>query len=222
MFVVHPQPLIQEHLCYHSTSATQWIIQGLKRQPKLNFNKTQERKPNKLRYKVYKNLNHYFLAYENFIPLILIKCNGFTPIMHRLPLNHALLAVVVGLTFLAFLCTLCNTIDTNYFVTSAHLTLVFTSPSFQPRTTPALLIGCQRPPPAHNIAVFHCTEHWETVNNYFSNLTLLPRTTLALLFGRQWLLLASNTAVTTVNKPTLSTTGLPLLHSWCGRLMQQW
>ncbi len=72
--------------------------------------------------------------------------------MTRPPLNHALLAVVVGLTFLVFLGTLCNTTDTNYLATPAYPTLETTFPSFQPRTTPALLFGCQQPPPAPNIA----------------------------------------------------------------------
>jgi hypothetical protein len=72
--------------------------------------------------------------------------------MPRSPLNHGLLEVVVGLTFLAFLGTLCNTIDTNYFTTPAYPTSETTLPSFQPWTTPALLFGCQRPLPAPNIA----------------------------------------------------------------------
>jgi hypothetical protein len=55
--------------------------------------------------------------------------------MTRPLLNHALLAVVIGLTFLAFLGTLCNTIDTNYFTTPAYPTLETTFPSFQPRMT---------------------------------------------------------------------------------------
>ncbi len=112
-----------------------------------------EKDPNKLCYKAYQNLNHYFLAHQNAIPLTLIKCNGFAPIMTRSPLNPGLLeVVVVGLTFLAFLDTLCNTIDTNYITTPAYPTSETTLPSFQPRMTPALLFGYQRPPPAPNIA----------------------------------------------------------------------
>jgi hypothetical protein len=123
-------------------------------------------------------LNHYFLAHENFIPLILIKSNRFTPIMPRPPLNHALLAVVIGLTFLAFLCTLCNTIYTNYFTTPAHPTSVTIPPSFQPRTTPVLLFGCQRPPLAPNIA-------YSTARNAGRPLTIIPQTLLCC-HGHPW------------------------------------
>ncbi len=97
-------------------------------------------------------MNHYFLAHQNAIPLTLIKCNGFVAIMTRSLLNHGLLEVVIGLTFLAFLGALCNTIDTNYFTTPAYPTSETTLPSFQPRTTPALLFGCQQRPLAPNIA----------------------------------------------------------------------
>jgi hypothetical protein len=72
--------------------------------------------------------------------------------MTRSPLNHGLLEVVIGLTFLAFLGTLCNTIDTIFFTIPAYPTSETTLPSFQLRTTPALLFGCQRLPPAPNIA----------------------------------------------------------------------
>ncbi len=106
----------------------------------------------KLRYKVYQNLNHYLLTHEHFIPLTLIKCNDFTPIMPRHPHNHAPLAVAVGLTFLAFIYTLCKTINTKYFTTPAYPTLVTTSPTFQLWMTPALLFEFQQPPPAPNIA----------------------------------------------------------------------
>ena len=73
--------------------------------------------------------------------------------MPRSPLNHALLAVAVGLTFLAFLGTLCNTTNTNYFTNPVYPTLETAFPSFQLRMTPALLFGCQRPPSAPNIAL---------------------------------------------------------------------
>ncbi len=106
----------------------------------------------KLCYDTSQNLNYYFLAHQKSIPLTLIKCNGFNPIMTMPPLNRALLEVIVGITFLAFLGILSNTIYTNYFSTSNKPTAETAFLSFQPRMSPALLFGCQRPPPAPNIA----------------------------------------------------------------------
>ncbi len=119
----------------------------------------------------------------------------FHPNMLRPLLNHAPLAVAVGLTFLSFRCTLCNTIDINYSTPPAHLILVSIPPSFQPWKTLALLFGYQWPPLAPNIVVFHCTECCTTVNDYSPNLAFLPRMTLALLFGCQWPPSAPNNAV---------------------------
>jgi hypothetical protein len=124
--------------------------------------------------------------------------------MTRPPLNHALLAVVIGLTFLVFLGTLCNTIHTNYFTTPTYPTFETTFPSFQLRMTPALLVGYQQPPPAPNIAPLINLQPCPSLVSSKKSMQILfavttfplfqPRTTPTLLFCCQQPPLAPNIA----------------------------
>ncbi len=136
-------------------SATQ-RKQGHKRLPTLIFDKTPEREPTKVRHKFYQNLNHYFLAHENFIPLTLIKCNSFTLISLGLCSTMPFLQWPLALpSWHSF--ALCSLQSILIILQPPHPTLVTIPPSFQLRMTRALLFGCQQPPPAPNIAVFYCT-----------------------------------------------------------------
>jgi hypothetical protein len=80
------------------------------------------------------------------------------PNMLRPPLNHALLAVAIGLTSLALLCTPCSTIVTIYSTKPAHPILVTILPLPPMRTTLAPLFGYQLPPLAPNMVALLGTE----------------------------------------------------------------